>query len=148
MLPPGLVAYPLDCVVCVYRDLNAVGCGPTPGPGRRHLRGRRTDGDDAVACIFAERRQVPFAETIICEGVSASRRAFRKYLAFAVWVELPRVERLRRGLARDGEDAREQWLTWMAGEDEYVARESPDQFADLIVDGLTGATQPAQTQDT
>jgi hypothetical protein len=42
---------------------------------------------------------------------------------------------LRRGLARDGQQARDQWLGWMAEEDAYVQRERPDLNADLVVSG-------------
>jgi uridine kinase len=67
--------------------------------------------------------------------VSASRKAFRPFLALAVWVATPRDVRLRRGLERDGQAAYDQWLEWMGEEDAFVARERPDEFADLIVSG-------------
>jgi len=46
--------------------------------------------------------EVAPAEFLVLEGVSASRGAFRPFLAYAIWVETPRAERLRRVLARDG----------------------------------------------
>ena len=76
------------------------------------------------------------ADVVLLEGVSASRSAFRPYLAYAIWVETPRDARLARGLARDGEDARPLWERWMAEEDEYVARERPHERADAVVSGL------------
>ena len=85
---------------------------------------------------LAEWREVQPCEYLILEGVSASREVFRPYLAFSVWVETPRVERLRRGLARDGEDARELWNKWMAEEDKYISREQPQERADAIVNGI------------
>jgi uridine kinase len=72
---------------------------------------------------------------VIVEGVTASREAFRPYLAFSIWVETPRETRLARGLARDGEPMREQWEAWMASEDRYVERERPDEHADAVVSG-------------
>jgi uridine kinase len=75
------------------------------------------------------------AEFVVLEGVSASREAFRPYLAYSIWVETPRELRLERGLGRDGEQARAQWETWMAAEDAYVARERPHERADLVVPG-------------
>ena len=69
------------------------------------------------------------------EGVSASRNVFRPFLRLTAWVSTAPEERLRRGLERDGQDAREQWLTWMADEDAYVAREAPEANADLVVSG-------------
>ena len=75
------------------------------------------------------------ADAVVLEGVTASRQAFRPYLTFCVWVETPPELRLRRGLERDGEDARELWERWMAAEDEYVARERPAARADVVVRG-------------
>jgi uridine kinase len=72
---------------------------------------------------------------VVLEGVTASREAFRPYLTYAIWIETPRELRLRRGLERDGEAARAQWESWMAAEDDYVARERPDLRADAVVRG-------------
>ncbi|HJQ74594.1 MAG TPA: AAA family ATPase [Gaiellaceae bacterium] len=73
--------------------------------------------------------------TVLLEGVSASREAFRPYLAFAVWVETDREVRLRRGIERDGEESRSQWEVWMAAEDDYVARERPAEHVDVVLRG-------------
>ena len=81
---------------------------------------------------------MPPVPYVILEGVSASREAFRPYLCYTIWVETPREERLRRGLERDGLEARGLWDEWMAEEDAYVEREHPDQRADIVVSG----TQP------
>jgi len=72
---------------------------------------------------------------VVLEGVSASRVAFRPFLAFAIWVETPRELRLARGLERDGEAMRGQWEAWMAEEDAYVERERPHERADAVVRG-------------
>ncbi len=72
---------------------------------------------------------------VLLEGVTASREAFRPYLAYSIWVEASRDVRLRRGLDRDGEAAREDWERWMAGEDAYIARERPAEYADVILRG-------------
>jgi uridine kinase len=85
---------------------------------------------------LAEWHDVVPAEFLILEGVSASREAFQPYLAFSVWVETPRDERLRRGLERDGEDALPLWIGWMEGEDQYVERERPAERANVVVDGM------------
>ncbi|HUC20884.1 MAG TPA: AAA family ATPase [Candidatus Polarisedimenticolaceae bacterium] len=85
-----------------------------------------------------EKRSVAPSEFIMLEGVTSSREAFRPYLAFSIWVETPRTERLRRGLKRDrarGDEARPLWETWMAEEDNYVEQEHPREKADVIVDG-------------
>jgi len=83
----------------------------------------------------AEWHELGPEELLIIEGVGSSRLAFRPYLAATVWVQTRREERIRRGLARDGEAARPLWEQWMRGEDEYIARERPDQTADLVVSG-------------
>ncbi len=84
---------------------------------------------------MAEWHDVEPAPHIILEGVSASREAFRPYLAFSIWVNTPREERLRRGLERDGEGAKDKWAKWMADEDDYVKREQPEQKADIVISG-------------
>ena len=75
------------------------------------------------------------ADFVILEGVTATRAAFRSYLAFSIWVETPSDLRLRRGIERDGEAMRGQWLSWMEEEDRYVADERPAAHADLILPG-------------
>jgi uridine kinase len=75
------------------------------------------------------------AEFVVLEGVTASRTAFRPYLAYAIWVETPRELRLARGLERDGEDALAQWQDWLAAEDRYVERERPAERADVVLRG-------------
>jgi uridine kinase len=72
---------------------------------------------------------------VLLEGVSASRSAFQPYLAYSIWIETPRKMRLRRGLQRDGEEARADWERWMAEEDAYVEREQPAERADLVLRG-------------
>jgi uridine kinase len=73
---------------------------------------------------------------LILEGVSASRDVFRPYLSLAVWVETPADERLRRGLERDGEQARDQWRRWMAEEVAWGDAERPWERADVVVPGV------------
>jgi len=84
---------------------------------------------------LAEWHDVEPTDYIIVEGVSSSREAFRPYVAYSVWIETPRDERLRRGLERDGESARAQWDEWMAREDEYIQQEKPAERADVVIDG-------------
>lgn len=84
---------------------------------------------------LAEWHDIQPVQFIILEGVSASREAFRPYLAFSVWVDTPRDERLRRGFERDGESMREQWEQWMTEEDNYIKREDPINKVDVVVNG-------------
>jgi uridine kinase len=85
---------------------------------------------------LADWHDVLVAPFLVLEGVSSSRAAFAAYLVFRVWIETPRQERLRRGLERDGEDARDLWREWMAREDAYIAAERPRERADLVVSGI------------
>ena len=82
-----------------------------------------------------ERVEIRPTEVVILEGVTASREAFAPYLTYSIWVAAPAELRLRRGLERDGPDAREQWQAWMAAEDRYRVREKPDHRADLVLEG-------------
>jgi uridine kinase len=77
-------------------------------------------------------------EFVVLEGVTASREAFRPYLAYSIWIETPRDVRLDRGLLRDGEHARPEWDRWMAAEDAYVERERPADHADVVLRGDGG----------
>ena len=76
--------------------------------------------------------------TVLLEGVTASRRAFRPYLAYSVRIEADRELRLQRGIDRDGEEARAQWEQWMEREDHYIATERPADHADVVLRGDQG----------
>jgi uridine kinase len=78
----------------------------------------------------------PVKDIMILEGVSSSRREFRPYLSFSIWVETPKEICIQRGLERDGPQAQEQWETWWAKEEEYIVRDNPRAHADKIVRGL------------
>lgn len=73
--------------------------------------------------------------TVLLEGVTAIRRAFRPYLAYTIWIETDRSLRLQRGIERDGEDSRAQWERWMQEEDQYIEAEQPAKTADLVLRG-------------
>ena len=73
--------------------------------------------------------------TVVLEGVTASRSAFRPYLAYSIWIETDRAARLHRGIDRDGEDARAQWERWMEAEDRYIEFERPAEHADVVLPG-------------
>lgn len=78
---------------------------------------------------------VPPQPIIIIEGVSSSRKEFRPFLSFSIFVNTDKETRLQRGLQRDGLQAKAQWLKWMSSEDEYIARDNPEDFADVVVVG-------------
>jgi uridine kinase len=83
-----------------------------------------------------EPRAVEPAGLVVVEGVCALHRRFRDAYDLRVWVDAPRELRLARGVARDGEGARERWLeVWMPMEDRYVERDDPVSAADVVLDG-------------
>jgi uridine kinase len=104
-------------------------------PLRAGLPARYQRYDWDVQCL-AEWHSIEPGGLIVLEGVSSSRNAFRPYLSLAVWVETPVDERLRRGLERDGEAARERWRQWMADETAWGELERPWERADLVVPGV------------
>jgi uridine kinase len=66
------------------------------------------------------------------------REELVRYYTYRVWVEARRDVRMRRGLKRDGEDARDRWADWMRREDEYIAVHHPDEQANQYVMGDPG----------
>ena len=60
------------------------------------------------------------------------------YASLLVWVEAPRAERFRRGIARDGETYRPHWERWAEQEAAHFAAEGTRDRADLRVDGAPG----------
>jgi hypothetical protein len=84
---------------------------------------------------------VPVPDLLVVEGCGAARRAVDPLAVLRVWVEAPSALRLERGLARDGADAREHWVTWMADEAAHFARERTRERADVRLDAL-GRLQP------
>ncbi len=73
---------------------------------------------------------------VILEGISALRRELREWMDFGIWVETPADLRLQRGLERDGEGARSQWVDyWMPEEERYFELHGPKEYADVVVTG-------------
>ncbi|WP_157454047.1 uridine kinase [Cellulomonas sp. Root485] len=104
-------------------------------PLRRGMPGRYqrydwTSGD------FAEWVDVPVPDLLVVEGCGSARRAVDPVAVLRVWVEAPADLRLERGLARDGTDAREHWLTWMVDESAHFAREQTRERADVRLDAF------------
>lgn len=85
---------------------------------------------------LAEWCEVKPTGVVIIEGVYAFRGKLLEAYDYKIWVEAPYEVRLQRGLERDGEEARSQWVNqWMPKEEEYKELEKPHESADLIVDG-------------
>jgi hypothetical protein len=106
------------------------------------LLGPLSRGEDACfqrfdweAGRFAEWRTVPLPGVLVLEGCGSAPRAVGDRAVLVAWVEAPEAVRLRRGLERDGEHMRDEWLRWMRLEAEHFAREGTKERADVRVDG-------------
>ena len=88
--------------------------------------------------VLAEWHDVaPQGGVVIVEGVYATRRELASFYDLTIWVECPRELWLARGLARDGESARDRWeKEWMPAEHRYVEEQSPHTRADLLWAGV------------
>lgn len=104
----------------------------TPLAAGRPGRYQRYDWVDGR---FAEWHDVPVAPALVIEGVGSAAAPVSSYAVLRVWVEAPPDERLRRGLERDGEAMREQWLAWQDREAAHFARDRTRSRADVVVDG-------------
>lgn len=90
---------------------------------------------DWATGALAEWHELEPASVVIIEGVTAARREWRSSLAFILWIETPRAERLRRGLECDGPEALGDWGRWGAAEDSHFEMDPTRQHADIVVDG-------------
>lgn len=84
---------------------------------------------------LAEWHQVAPADLLVLEGVGAGASAYADDITLLVWVDAPGDLRLERGLTRDGEPMRAEWLRWMDAEEALYAEELTRERADVIVDG-------------
>ena len=91
--------------------------------------------DDEFGDALAGWKSVAQHPFVVLEGVTCTRREISDRLAVRVWVEAPAEERLRRGIARDGESHRSLWERWMAEESAFFERDGARDRADFVVDG-------------
>jgi uridine kinase len=99
---------------------------------------RRWDWDREV---FAEEHVVEAGDLVVLEGVGSAEQAYDDVVTLRVLVTAPREERLRRGVARDGEGVRGHWLRWQEVEAAHLAAARTQERADVVVDGLSGAVR-------
>ena len=90
---------------------------------------------DWAAGAFAEWHEVPLRGALVVEGCGSAQRGVDPYATLRIWVEAPRELRLARGIARDGEPLRAEWLRWAELEAAHFARERTRERADMRVDG-------------
>jgi hypothetical protein len=91
---------------------------------------------DWAADGWAEVHAVQPTDLLILEGVGSGSPELREHRSSLVFVTAPDQLRLTRGLARDGEAARENWTAWMADEQRHFAENGTECEADLRVDEL------------
>ncbi len=72
---------------------------------------------------------------LVLEGVTSARAAIRPELTMAVFVTAEPDRRLARGIARDGEQLRDQWVRWMLDEQRHFTDDRTAGQVDLVVDG-------------
>lgn len=73
---------------------------------------------------------------LIVEGIYSTHKMLRDFYDLRIWVTAPRAIRLARGVERDGEEARSSWVdVWMPPEDRYIAAQTPQDHAHLVLDG-------------
>jgi uridine kinase len=104
-----------------------------PLAGDRSARYQRYDwGEDRLA----EWHDLQPGGVVIVEGNYSTRSELRDFYDFTIWVEAPRELRLERGVARGGDNTRRRWLEeWMPEEERYIAAESPQRGAHMVIDG-------------
>lgn len=90
---------------------------------------------DWVAADWAEWHDVPVPEVFVLEGCGCAPRAVDGRTSLLIWVHAPADVRLERGLVRDGESMRDDWLRWMGQEAVHFAREGTRERADVLIDG-------------
>lgn len=88
---------------------------------------------DWLASARAETVTVPTRPVLIIEGVGVGMAAARAHASVVVWVEAPPDVCLRRGLERDGEGMRDEWLRWQQVEAVEFAREGTRAAADVVI---------------
>jgi hypothetical protein len=91
-------------------------------------------------------RPVPVPEVLILEGVASARSEIAGRLSLSVFVQAGPEVRLARGLARDGEALRPEWLRWMADEDVHYAADGTAERADVLVDGAPTVPHDPDTE--
>jgi uridine kinase len=88
-----------------------------------------------------EWQDLPVPDVLVLEGVTSARAEAAPLLTVAVFVLAGSELRLARGLARDGEALRQEWLRWMAGEQRHFAQDGTADRADVRVDGAAAADE-------
>lgn len=92
---------------------------------------------DWAAGRFGERVDLPVPQVLVLEGCGSAPRAVDGRAVLRIFVDAPSDVRLARGVARDGEHLRGEWVRWQVAEQKVFARESTRNRADVVVDGVS-----------
>ena len=90
----------------------------------------------------------PVTKMMILEGVRSFRTELREYISLGIFVDTPREVCLERGIFRDVQTGKTKdevlklWTDWLDSEDTYFAKDEPQKYADVVVDG----TKPFEEQ--
>jgi uridine kinase len=127
----------------LYAGWTLVGAGARLAAGvLRPLRAGRPGAhhryDWHAGAFAAEPTVVPVAAALVVEGCGSCPPAWDPFTTLRVWLEAPAGLRLGRGVARDGEALRAEWLRWQQREAAVFAAERTRERADLRVDGAPG----------
>jgi len=90
---------------------------------------------DWAASARGERIDVPVAPWLVIEGVGVAQHSARPFASLILYVEAPFSERLRRGIARDGEAMRDDWRRWQVAEAAHHQAELTRENSHVIIDG-------------
>jgi hypothetical protein len=91
-------------------------------------------------------REIPDGDVVLIEGVSSSRQAMRGRLAATIWIDAPQAVRMTRGIARDGEAMRSEWVQWMADEEAHFAMDRTLDRVEIVVDGAPSAPHDPESE--
>lgn len=91
-------------------------------------------------------RRIEVPDVLVIEGVSAGRRSITDTLSYLVWCELPDpAERLARAVARDGEQARNDLVSWQKFEHGWYAVDQTKARADETMTSSDTESLPVGT---
>ncbi|MHA6624775.1 uridine kinase [Pseudonocardia sichuanensis] len=86
---------------------------------------------------FAQPRELGTPPVLVVEGAGSGARVVAARAVLLVWIDAPREERYRRGIARDGDTYRPHWERWARQEAAHFAEEGTAERADFRVDGAS-----------
>lgn len=92
--------------------------------------------------LYSGLRKVSPGGIVLVEGVFSIRNELSPYYHLTIWIECAKEIRLMRGLARDGEQARDRWeKDWIPMEERYMSIQEPQKRATLVIDGSGDLTK-------